>query len=83
MVILTFIAITVCSSEVNLLVGALNAATEIHKNLLNGVLRQPIFFFEMYPLGRILSRFSKDILDIDIELPLNCYEVIESGLIVS
>ncbi|KAJ8967485.1 hypothetical protein NQ314_002799 [Rhamnusium bicolor] len=74
--------ISICSSEVNLTIASLNAATEIHKNLLKSVLRQPMYFFEIFPVGRILSRFSKDLSDVDVELPFNCYEVIESSFIV-
>ncbi|KAH1009382.1 hypothetical protein HUJ04_001743 [Dendroctonus ponderosae] len=80
---LIFIAISVCSSEVILTIACLNAAIAIHRGLLYSVLRQPLYFFEIRPLGRIVSRFSKDITDIDVELPYNCYEGIESGLIVT
>lgn len=80
---LIFIAISVCSSEVILTLACLNAAIAIHRGLLYNVLRQPMYFFEIRPIGRIVSRLSKDITDIDTELPFNCYEVIESGLIVS
>ncbi|ERL88450.1 hypothetical protein D910_05836 [Dendroctonus ponderosae] len=55
----------------------------LRRGLLYSVLRQPLYFFEIRPLGRIVSRFSKDITDIDVELPYNCYEGIESGLIVT
>lgn len=64
-------------------IACLNAAIAIHRGLLYNVLRQALYFFEIRPLGRIVNRFSKDITDIDVELPYNCYEVIESGLIVS
>lgn len=66
-----------------LTLACLNAAIAIHRGLLYNVLRQPMYFFEIRPIGRIVSRLSKDITDIDTELPFNCYEVIESGLIVS
>lgn len=80
---LCFVAISVCSSEVNLTVGALNAASKLHKLFLENLLRQPIQFFDCVPVGRIISRFSKDIRAIDEELPYNCYEFIESSCIVS
>lgn len=45
-----------------------NASETLHTNLLNSVLRAPQSFFDTTPLGRILSRFSKDIYSIDLEL---------------
>ncbi|XP_044754617.1 multidrug resistance-associated protein 1 isoform X4 [Coccinella septempunctata] len=75
-------AISVCSSEVNLTIAALNAASKLHKLFLENVLRQPIQFFDCVPIGRIISRFSKDIRAIDEELPYNCYEFVESSCIV-
>ncbi|KAF7277950.1 hypothetical protein GWI33_009066 [Rhynchophorus ferrugineus] len=77
------VTVTVCSSEVILTIACLNGAVAIHGSLLGNVLRQPLYFFEVKPIGRVLARFSKDLGDIDVELPLNCYEVIESGLIVT
>lgn len=44
------------------------ASETLHRNLLDSVLRAPTSFFDTTPLGRILSRFSKDLYSIDIEL---------------
>lgn len=41
----------------------------MHKNLLHGVLRTPLLFFDTTPVGRLLSRFSKDIDVVDTSLP--------------
>lgn len=79
---LTIVAISICSSEVNLTLASLNAAAQIHKDLLYNILRQPMHFFELIPVGRILCRFSKDICTLDTELNFNLYEVIESGCVV-
>ncbi|CAH0555480.1 unnamed protein product [Brassicogethes aeneus] len=75
-------AISICSSELNLTLASLNAASDMHKLMLGNILRQPQQTFEMFPIGRILSRFSKDLLDIDTDLPFNCYEVIEASFII-
>lgn len=45
-----------------------NASQVLHKNLLATIMNAPQSFFDTTPLGRILSRFSKDIYSIDIEL---------------
>lgn len=79
---ITIVAISICSSEVNLTLASLNAAAQIHKDLLNNILRQPMQFFELIPVGRILCRFSRDICALDTELNFNVYEVIESGCVV-
>lgn len=44
------------------------ASEKLHENLLKSVLSAPQSFFDTTPLGRILSRFSKDIYSIDLEL---------------
>lgn len=41
----------------------------MHNNLLHGVLRTPLLFFDTTPVGRLLSRFSKDIDVVDTSLP--------------
>lgn len=80
---LLFLAISICSSELNLTIASINAAAKIHKHLLHNILRQPNHFFDLIPIGRILSRFSTDLSTLDCELNFNVYEVIESTCIVS
>ena len=45
-----------------------DASTGLHENLLDSILRAPQSFFDTTPLGRIISRFSKDLYSIDLEL---------------
>lgn len=44
------------------------ASESLHRNLLDSILRAPQSFYDTTPLGRILSRFSKDLYSIDVEL---------------
>ncbi|XP_075974894.1 multidrug-Resistance like Protein 1 isoform X3 [Anticarsia gemmatalis] len=45
------------------------AARLLHELLLDHVLKAPLQFFEVTPVGRILSRFSKDVDILDTSLP--------------
>ncbi|KAL9928609.1 multidrug-Resistance like Protein 1 isoform 4-T6 [Glossina fuscipes fuscipes] len=56
--------------------GALNAATVLHQNLLLNILRMSLQFFDTTPVGRILSRFSKDLESVDQALPI----IIDEGI---
>jgi ABC-type multidrug transport system fused ATPase/permease subunit len=46
----------------------MRASETLHRNLLDSILRAPQSFFDTTPLGRIISRFSKDLYSIDLEL---------------
>ena len=45
--------------------GGYRASVKLHESLLNRVVKAPIRFFEVTPLGRIMNRFSRDIEEID------------------
>uniref|UniRef100_A0A8C5C177 Uncharacterized protein n=1 Tax=Gadus morhua TaxID=8049 RepID=A0A8C5C177_GADMO len=41
----------------------------LHKRMFNAILRTPVHFFDVNPIGRVLNRFSKDIGEVDLVLP--------------
>ena len=45
------------------------ASKSLHKKVLESILHAPMSFFDTTPLGRVLSRFSKDIYSVDIQVP--------------
>lgn len=48
---------------------ALYASKKLHNKMLSSVLRAPLSFFDTTPIGRILSRFSRDVNVLDELLP--------------
>ncbi|KAJ2083951.1 hypothetical protein H4R24_000394 [Coemansia sp. RSA 988] len=48
---------------------SIRASTKLHQNMLIGVLRSPMSFFDVTPLGRIINRFSSDLDVCDEKLP--------------
>ncbi|XP_057660508.1 multidrug resistance-associated protein 1 isoform X6 [Diorhabda carinulata] len=50
--------------------GSLNAATTLHRFVLSNVIKLPMTFFDVTPIGRILGRFSNDIDVVDSRLPM-------------
>lgn len=50
--------------------GTMKAAKVLHNTVLHNVMRLPMSFFDTTPSGRILSRFSSDIMGVDYTLPM-------------
>ncbi|XP_016987828.1 multidrug resistance-associated protein 1 isoform X9 [Drosophila rhopaloa] len=70
--------------------GSLHAATVLHQMLLENVLKAPMTMFDTTPVGRILSRFSKDVESVDQKMPQvinDCiwcaYEVLATIVVIS
>lgn len=59
------------------------AAKMLHALMLDNVLKAPLQFFEVTPIGRILSRFSKDVDTVDTSLPWEVSSVLNSGFEVN
>ncbi|KAJ3408650.1 hypothetical protein HDU80_004999 [Chytriomyces hyalinus] len=60
--------------------GCFFAGKNIHKLALAAVMKAPMVFFETNPVGRIISRFSKDFGETDRQLPRLFGNIIEFGL---
>ncbi|KAJ5076658.1 multidrug-resistance like protein 1 isoform i [Anaeramoeba ignava] len=50
------------------LFGSIKASRKIHTKLLENISKAPIKFFDKTPTGRIINRFSKDIMDLDLSI---------------
>ncbi|XP_064455206.1 multidrug resistance-associated protein 1-like [Ornithodoros turicata] len=50
--------------------GTIRAAQRLHDRMLIAVMRSPMSFFDVTPVGRILNRFGSDVDQLDIQLPL-------------
>ncbi|KAJ1882836.1 hypothetical protein LPJ57_000651 [Coemansia sp. RSA 486] len=57
---------------------SIQASSKIHENLLVSVLRSPMSFFDVTPLGRILNRFSSDLQHCDEVLPRSVADIINT-----
>ena len=49
--------------------AGISASRRLHENLLLAVVRAPMAFFDTTPVGRLISRFTKDMDAIDMTLP--------------
>ncbi|KAJ2123708.1 hypothetical protein IW147_002301 [Coemansia sp. RSA 720] len=61
---------------------SIRASTKIHQNMLISVLRSPMSFFDVTPLGRILNRFSSDLQRSDEMLPRSISNMVNSMVIL-
>ncbi|CAL1532770.1 unnamed protein product [Lymnaea stagnalis] len=56
---------------------SIHASRKLHSSMLDQVLRAPMSFFDTTPVGRIINRFSKDLDDVDEEIPLTLHMWLE------
>ena len=51
--------------------AAVKASTVLHYDLLKRILKSPMSFFDTTPVGRIVNRFSKDMDEVDVMIPIH------------
>lgn len=61
----------------------LRASSHMHDTVFVKVFRSPMSFFDTTPTGRVLNRFSKDLDEVDVLLPLNLEISIQNILILT
>uniref|UniRef100_A0A8D0H493 Multidrug resistance-associated protein 4 n=1 Tax=Sphenodon punctatus TaxID=8508 RepID=A0A8D0H493_SPHPU len=57
-----------------------NASQTLHDKMFQSILKAPVLFFDINPIGRILNRFSKDIGHLDDLLPLTFLDYMQTLL---
>ncbi|MGH0173276.1 UNVERIFIED_CONTAM: hypothetical protein FKN15_064827 [Acipenser sinensis] len=60
-----------------------NSAQTLHNQMFQSILRTPVRFFDINPIGRILNRFSKDIGQLDNLLALTFADFVQLGVLSS
>lgn len=77
--------LTVLLASLTTFVGTLSAAKILHQHILYNVMRTPVSFFDITPVGRILNRLTKDVDTLDNVLPMtlrgwaNCFFSVRNG----
>lgn len=63
-------------------VSCIRASRILHSDMLARIMKAPMAFFDVTPVGRIINRFSKDMDSVDHELPGNINDFIECSMAV-
>ena len=75
-------AATIGFSTLIFAVGRLNASTTLHDNMLTGVLRAQMSFFDTNLKGRIVNRFAKDMDYVDFQIPSTFNFLLKNSFLV-
>ncbi|KAG0290187.1 hypothetical protein BGZ96_006338 [Linnemannia gamsii] len=82
MLVLLYMCLNVTVNYVTEVVCGIQASKVLYKKLLDRVLRLPMAFFDVTPMGRIVNRFSSDIYSIDSQLPQEWNEMFMFGSVI-
>ncbi|OAQ30094.1 hypothetical protein K457DRAFT_73774, partial [Linnemannia elongata AG-77] len=74
--IIAFVLLSALVTYFAMVLAIVRAAKRLHERLLDKVLRLPMSFFDTTPLGRIVNRFSSDILSVDEMIPWNVFHTV-------
>ncbi|KAM9328000.1 ATP-binding cassette sub-family C member 4 isoform 2-T2 [Pholidichthys leucotaenia] len=58
------------------------SAQSLHNSMFSAILKTPVRFFDVNPIGRVLNRFSKDIGQLDSNLPWTFVDFIQLFLMI-
>uniref|UniRef100_A0A915BDK8 ABC-type glutathione-S-conjugate transporter n=1 Tax=Parascaris univalens TaxID=6257 RepID=A0A915BDK8_PARUN len=72
-------AVFVCAGSITMALGMVHASRSLHEGILHNILRSPMHFFDVTPIGRILNRFGKDVEILDSDLPGTVEEFLSSA----
>ncbi|KNC99986.1 uncharacterized protein SPPG_05362 [Spizellomyces punctatus DAOM BR117] len=59
--------------------GGYKAGRAFHRLAMNGLLQAPMSFFESQPVGRIISRLTTDVKDVDLNFPNTFIDLFATG----
>lgn len=77
------IGLTVSLFSYTAALGGIYATISMHNHLLDNVMRLPVSFFDITPVGRILNRFSNDVQSLDGTLPALLAAFLRMGTMVN
>ena len=61
---------------------SIRASTALHNGAVNAVLKAPLLYFQQNPIGRVLNRFSTDLMQADMQLPDMLFTYLDSLFLV-
>lgn len=61
------------------IVGVMTSNNQIHKGMVNSILRAPVSYFDTNPSGRIINRFSTDLSLADTQIQQIITDIFEQG----
>ncbi|KAK7601472.1 hypothetical protein V9T40_008913 [Parthenolecanium corni] len=70
------VRVGVCIADLSIRIGCWKSAKYLHNRVLRTIMRVPLTFMDITPIGRILSRFSKDTDVVDNTLPFELSDLI-------